>query len=49
MEVLFLIAILLSRYRHSCINRLRKVLMKHLFLGCSVVALEHIFKLCKGV
>jgi hypothetical protein len=49
MEVLFLIVILLSRYRHSHINRLQKVLMKHLFPGCSVVALEHVFKLCEGV
>jgi hypothetical protein len=49
MEVLFQIAILLSHYRHSRINRLRKVLMKHLFPGCSVVALEHILKLCKRV
>ncbi len=45
----FLIAILFSRYRHSRINRLRKVLMKHLFPGCSVVALVHVFKLCKRV
>jgi hypothetical protein len=49
MEGLFLIAILFSRYRHSCINRLRKVLMKHLFPGFSVVALEQVFKLCKRV
>jgi hypothetical protein len=49
MEGLFLIAILFSRYRHSCINRLRKVLMKHLFPGCPVVALEHVFKLCERV
>ncbi len=49
MEVFFLIAILLSRYWISCINGLRKVLMKHLFPGCSMVALEHILKLCKEV
>ncbi len=49
MEGLFLIAILFSQYKHSCINRLRKVLVKHLFPGCPVVALEHIFKLCKRV
>jgi hypothetical protein len=49
MEGLFLIAILFSWYRHSCINRLRKVLVKHLFPGCPVVALEHVFKLCERV
>ncbi len=49
MEGPFLIAILFSRYRHSCINRLRKVLVKHLFPGFSVVALEHVFKLCERV
>jgi hypothetical protein len=49
MKGLFLIAILFNRYRHSCINRLRKVLMKHLFPGWPVVALEHVFRLCKRV
>jgi hypothetical protein len=49
MEVLFRIAILLSHYRHSRIDRLRKVLVRHLFPGCSMVALQHVFKLCKGV
>jgi hypothetical protein len=49
MEVFFQIAILLSQYWLSCIDRLRRVLMKHLFPGCSMVALEHVLKLCKGV
>jgi hypothetical protein len=49
MEVFFQIAILLSRYWLSRINGLRKVLTKHLFPGCSMVALEHVLKLCKGV
>jgi hypothetical protein len=49
MEVFFQIAILLSQYWLSRINGLQKVLMKHLFSGCSMVALEHVLKLCKGV
>jgi hypothetical protein len=49
MEVFFQAAILCGWYWHSRINRLWKVLVKHLFPGCFVVALEHIFKLCKGV
>jgi hypothetical protein len=49
MEVFLQAAILFGRYWHSCINGLQKVLMKHLFPGCSIVALEHIFKLCEGV
>jgi hypothetical protein len=48
MEVFFQVAFLLSWYWLSCIDRLQKVLMKHLFPGCSMVALEHILKLCKG-
>ena len=49
MEVFLQAAILFGRYWHSRINGLRKVLMKHLFSGCSMVALEHVLKLCKGV
>jgi hypothetical protein len=49
MEIFFQIAILLSQYWLSCIDGLWKVLMKHLFPGCSMVALEHVLKLCKGV
>ncbi len=49
MEVFFQAVILRGRYWHSHINRLWKVLMKHLFPGCFVVALEHIFKLHKEV
>jgi hypothetical protein len=49
MEVFSQAAILRGRYWHSCINRLWKVLMKHLFPGYFVVALEHVFKLRKGV
>jgi hypothetical protein len=49
MEVFVQTAILHSRYWHSCINELRKVLVKHLFPGCFVVALEHILKLPKRV
>ncbi len=49
MEVFFQTSILRSRYWHSCINRIRKVLMKHLFPGHFVVALKHILKLPKRV
>jgi hypothetical protein len=49
MEVFFQAAILRGRYWHSCIDGLWKVLVKHLFPGCFVVALEHVFKLHKGV
>jgi hypothetical protein len=49
MEVFFQAAILHGRYRHSCIDGLWEVLVKHLFPGCFVVALEHVFKLHKGV
>jgi hypothetical protein len=49
MEVFFQLAILLSGYWLSRIDGLQKVLMKHLFPGCSMVALEHVLKLCKGV
>jgi hypothetical protein len=49
MEVFFQAAILHGRYWHSRINRLWKVLMKHLFPGCFMVALGHVFKLRKGV
>ncbi len=49
MEVFLRVAILCGRYGHRCIDRLWEVLMKHLFPGCFVVALEHIFKLHKEV
>jgi hypothetical protein len=49
MEVFLQAAILFGRYWHSCINGLRKVLMKYLFPGCSIVAMEHVFKLHEGV
>ncbi len=49
MEVFFQTAILCSRYWHSCIDGLQKVLVKHLFPGRFVVALEHILKLPKSV
>ncbi len=49
MGVFFQTAILHSQYWHSCIDRLRKVLVKHLFSGHFVVALEHILKLPKRV
>jgi hypothetical protein len=47
MEVFFQTVILHSRYWHSCIDRLRKVLVEHLFPGRFVMALEHILKLPK--
>ncbi len=49
MEVVFQVAILRGWYWHSHIDRLWKVLVKHMFPGCFVVALEHVFKLRKGV
>jgi hypothetical protein len=49
MEVFFQATILRSRYWHHHIDRLWEVLMKHLFLGCFVMALEHILELHKGV
>ncbi len=49
MEVFFQTAILHSRYWHSQIDGLRKVLVKDLFPGRFVVALEHILKLPKRV
>jgi hypothetical protein len=49
MEVFFPAAILHGRYWHRCIDRLWEVLMKHLFPGCFVMALEHILKLHKEV
>jgi hypothetical protein len=49
MEVFFQAAILRGRYWHSCIHKLWKVLMMHLLPGCFVMALEHVFKLHKGV
>jgi hypothetical protein len=49
MEVFLQAEILFCRYWHNRINRLRKVLMKHLFPGCSIVALEHVFKLHERV
>ncbi len=45
----FRATILRSKHWHHCINRLWKVLTKHLLPGCFVVALEHILKLHKGV
>jgi hypothetical protein len=48
MEVLFHIAILHNWSQRCGVDR-RKVLMKHLLPGHSVLALEHIFKLHKGV
>jgi hypothetical protein len=47
MEVFFQTVILHSRYWHSCIAGLWKVLVKHLFPGHFVLALEHILKLLK--
>ncbi len=44
MEVFFQAAIFHGQYWHSRINRLWKMLMKHLFPGCFVVALEHVFQ-----
>ena len=49
MEVFFQAVILHGRYWHSHINRLWKVLMKHLFPGCFVMALEHMLELHKEV
>jgi hypothetical protein len=49
MEVFFQAAILHGRYWHSLIHGLWKVLVKHLFPGRYVVALEHILKLPKRV
>ncbi len=49
MEDLFQVAILCNRQWHHPINRLWEVLMKHLFPGCSAVALEHVFELHKEV
>jgi hypothetical protein len=45
MEVFFQATILHSQYWHCCINRLWEVLMKHLLLGCFVMALEYILEL----
>ncbi len=49
MEVFFWAAILCGRYWHHRIDRLWEALMKHLFPGCFVMALEHILELHKGV
>jgi hypothetical protein len=49
MEVLIQVAILRNWHWHQCINGLWKVLMKHQFPGHSMLALEHIFELHKGV
>ena len=49
MEVFFQAAILRGRYWHRRINRLWELLMKHLFPGRFVMALEHVFELHKGV
>jgi hypothetical protein len=49
MEVFFQTVILHSGYWHSCIDGLWKVLVKHLFPGYFVVALENILKLPKRV
>jgi hypothetical protein len=48
MEVFSQAVILRGQYWHPHINRLWEVLMKHLFPGCFVMALEHILKLHKG-
>jgi hypothetical protein len=49
MELFFQATILRSQHWYSCINGLWKVLVKHLFPGHFVTALEHILKLYKGV
>ncbi len=49
MEVFFQAVILRGRNWPRCIDWLWEVLMKHLFPGCFVMALEHILKLHKGV
>jgi hypothetical protein len=49
MEIFFQSTILRSHHWHHCIDRLWKVLVKHLFPGCFLMALEHILKLHKGV
>jgi hypothetical protein len=49
MEVPFQFAILRNQQWQHCINGLWKVLMKHVFPGPSVVALEYVFKPHKGV
>ncbi len=49
MEAFFQATILRSQSWHCRINRLWEVLMKHLFLNCFVMALEHILELHKGV
>jgi hypothetical protein len=49
MEAFFQATILHSWSWHHCIDRLWEVLMKHLFPGCFVIALEHILELHKGV
>jgi hypothetical protein len=49
MKAFFQAMILHSWHWHHCINGLWKVLVKHLFSGCSVIALGHIFKLHEGV
>jgi hypothetical protein len=49
MEVFFLATILRGRYWHRCIDRLWEVLIKHLFPGYFVMALEHILEPHKGV
>ncbi len=48
-EVFFQAAILRGQYWHRCIDRLWEVLVKHLFSGCFVMALEHILELHKRV
>jgi hypothetical protein len=49
MEVFVQVAILHNQHWQCCIDRLWKVLVKQLFPGRSVVALEHILELHKGV
>ncbi len=49
MEIFFQVAILHNWHWQRCINGLRKVFLKYLFPGRSVVALEHILELHKGV
>jgi hypothetical protein len=49
MEVFFQATILRSWHWHRHIDGLWKVLLKHLFPGHFVMALEHILELYKGV
>jgi hypothetical protein len=49
MEAFFQTTILRSRPWHHAIDKLWEELVKRLFPGCFVMAMEHILKLHKGV